>query len=298
MPTPSRGRICAAIASVSLVATACTHAAEPPPAQPSQAVEAQGVDSGAAALLPQNIKSKGTLTVAMDASYAPFEFFASDNTTITGLDVDLSSALAQTLGLKVEHVNAGFDTILPGLASGKYDTGQSAFSETPEREKTTDFVTYLKAGSGIAVAPGNPLGLKMDPTALCGRKVSAQKGSSQGIEQLPKISAECTAAGKEPVTIQLYPSQDQANLALTSGRADAVMADSISLAYQGKVNKQFELAPGEDYSPAPIGIALPKGSPLTPALKAAMAVLIADGTLAKITQNWGVPSQNTENLGG
>ena len=65
-------------------------------------------------------------------------------------------------GLEVEHVPATFDTILPGLASGKYDLGMSTFSVTEERRKVVDFVPYLQGGTGLAVAPGNPQGLSVD----------------------------------------------------------------------------------------------------------------------------------------
>ena len=60
--------------------------------------------------------------------------------------------------------------------------------------------------------------------SLCGHKLSAQKGSIQGMEQLPAIDKQCRSAGKDPVGIQLYPSQNDANLALTSGRVDAIAA--------------------------------------------------------------------------
>lgn len=59
----------------------------------------------------------------MDASYPPFEAFDADNKTIIGFDADLSDAIAAKLGVKAEHVNAGFDSILVGLAAGKYDIG-------------------------------------------------------------------------------------------------------------------------------------------------------------------------------
>lgn len=248
------------------------------------------VDKAAAALLPTDVKSKGVLTVAMDASYPPFQYFDNDNKTIIGFDVDLSNALAAKLGLKAEQVNAGFDTILPGLAAKKYDMGESAFSVTPERSKTVDFVNYLSNGSGIAVKPGNPGGLEMDPAKLCGHTIAAQKGSTQGIAQLPAISKTCSTAGDKPVTILLYPSQNDANLAVTSGRAEAVMADSIALSYQAKLsNEKFELAPGKDYESALMGIALPKKSSLVPALQAAMKSMYADGEFAKIVAKWGLP---------
>lgn len=288
-------RVTAVAVGLGLAATACTTAASTSAStdtstQRAATVTAASVDPAAAAL-PANVKGRGRLVFAMDASYAPFEYFATDNKTIIGFDVDLSNAIAQKLGLKARQVNAGFDTILPGLAAGKYDAGISAFSVSPDREKTVDFVVYLKDGSGLAVKAGNPLGLTMDPTSLCGHTVAAQKGTTQGLDQLPAISKQCTASGKPAVTIQLYPSQDEANLALTSGRADGVLADSVPLGYEAKLSQgQFQMAPGDDYDPAPIGVALPKGSPLKPSFDAALRALAADGTLAHIAQQWAVPA--------
>ncbi|MDQ6606729.1 MAG: transporter substrate-binding domain-containing protein, partial [Actinomycetota bacterium] len=86
--------------------------------------------------MPAAIKSKGTLTVAADASYAPNEFFASDGHTVIGMDADLTKALGALMGLKTSVVNVTFDSIIPGLASNKYDIGASSFTDTKVREKT------------------------------------------------------------------------------------------------------------------------------------------------------------------
>ncbi len=249
------------------------------------------VDSAAAAMVPADIKAKGTITFVHDASYPPFEAFAADNKTIVGFDVDLANALAASLGLKADHVNAGFDTILAGISSKKYDVGMSAFSITPARAKTVDFVTYLDGGTGIAVKAGNPLKLTMDPAALCGHKIAAENGSIQGLDLLPAMSAHCVKDGKSAIASQMYPTQSAANLALTSGRADAVIADSVSLSVQAKAsNGQFEVAPGPDYEPAPTGLALRKGSPLAEPLSVAMKALVADGTVNKLMEKWDIPA--------
>ena len=286
-------RIAATVCGLGLAA-GCTNASSTSgssaPTGSADPTAISSVDEAAVALLPAGVKDKGVLTVAMDASYPPFQSFDTDNTTIIGFDVDLSNALAAKLGLDAKQVNAGFDTILPGLAAQKYDMGESAFSVTPERAKTVDFVNYLSNGSGIAVKAGNPLGLEMDPTQLCGRPIAAQKGSTQGIEQLPQISDECVSAGQAPVDILLFPSQNDANLAVTSGRADAVMADSIALSTLAEQSDgQFELAPGKDYDSALMGIALPKDSELTAALQAAVDAVYADGQFAEIVAKWGLP---------
>lgn len=289
-------RVAATLVGLGLATTACTNAStngESSNAGPSSAATANAtveVDADAAALVPEEIKQAGKITVASDASYAPFEYFDDDNKTIIGFDSDVGDAIAATLGLKASHVNAGFDTILPGLAAGKYKAGMSAFSVTPERSKVVDFVPYLKSGSGLAVAKGNPLDLEMKPESLCGHRIAAQKGSTQAIEQLPDISKSCEKAGKPAVAIRLFPSQNEANLGLTGGRVDGVMADSVPLAYQGQqTGGKFELAPGEDYEPVALGIALPKGSKLGPAMQEALDVLIKDGSYAKILNKWKMP---------
>ena len=84
--------------------------------------------------------------MAADATYPPDEFIASDGKTVIGMDADLAKAIAELMGLKATVQNATFDSIIPGLAAGKYDLGMSSFTDTKEREKTVDFVTYLTAG--------------------------------------------------------------------------------------------------------------------------------------------------------
>src|SRR5947209_3984041 len=107
--------------------------------------------------VPAAIKSKGTLSVAADASYAPNEFIGPNGHTVVGMDADLANALAQVMGLKASVVNTSFDSIIPGLAAKKYDLGMSSFTDTKEREKTVDFVTYYEAGSSFfEKAKGGP----------------------------------------------------------------------------------------------------------------------------------------------
>src|SRR5260370_17972195 len=83
-------------------------------------------------------------------------------------------ALGQVLGLKVSMVNATFDTIIPGLASGKYDLGMSSFTDTKVREKTVDFVDYYEAGTSFFVkSSGGPTIPSL--SELCGHKLSVEK---------------------------------------------------------------------------------------------------------------------------
>jgi polar amino acid transport system substrate-binding protein len=247
-----------------------------------------GADSKVAALVPAAIKSKGTLTVAADASYAPNEFIGSDGKTVEGMDADLAKALAGVMGLKAKVVNQTFDSIIPGLASNKYDLGMSSFTDTKEREKTVDFVTYFSAGTSFyAKAQGAP---SLNGLAdLCGLKVAVEKGTTQADDSNAQ-SKKCTAAGKKPVTVSVFPDQNGANLAISSGRAQIGMADSPVADYQvKKSNGQFKLL-GTPYGTAPYGIAMNKKSGLAKPVLAGMKALIANGKYKAILTHWGIQS--------
>lgn len=239
-----------------------------------------------AAQVPPAVKSKGTLTVAADASYAPNEFIAPDGHTVIGMDADLMQALGALMGLKVKIVNATFAGIIPGLAAGKYDIGASSFTDTKEREKTVDFVDYFTAGiSFYAKASAHPAVTAV--ADLCGKTVAVEKGTTEQ-EESEAQSKKCAKEGKKAVTVLSYGDQNGANLAVSSGRAELGMADSPVAAYAVKQSGgQFKLI-GQTYGTAPYGLAIPKHTGLTAPVLAALKALIHDGTYTRILTKWGI----------
>jgi polar amino acid transport system substrate-binding protein len=246
---------------------------------PVAAIEAQ---------VPAAIKSKGTLTVATEAEYAPNEFLAPDGKTIIGMDPDLVTALGEVMGLKVKFVNADFEAIIPGLAAGRYDLGASSFTDTKERQKTVDFVTYYTAGiSFYTKSSANP-GVE-EIKDLCGKTVAVEKGTVEQ-EEAEKQGKECTKEGGKSVTVLSFPGQNAVNLAVASGRAELGMADSPVVDYQVKQSGgQFKLT-GKSYEFAPYGLAIPKTSGLAQPTLAALKELIANGKYKAILEKWGIQS--------
>jgi polar amino acid transport system substrate-binding protein len=169
----------------------------------------------------------------------------------------------------------------------------SSFTDTKEREKTVDFVTYFSAGTSFyEKAQGGP---KINGLAdLCGHKVAVEKGTTQADDSTAQ-GKKCTAAGKPGVKVLVFPDQNGANLALSSGRADVGMADSPVAAYQVKqANGQFKLV-GKDYGTAPYGIAITKGTGMDKPVLDALKKLMADGTYTKILDKWGIQEGAIQN---
>jgi polar amino acid transport system substrate-binding protein len=241
-----------------------------------------------AAQVPAAIKSKGTLTVATEAQYAPNEFLASDGHTIIGMDADMVKALGEVMGLKVQLVNANFEAIIPGLKAGRYDLGASSFTDTKEREKVVNFVDYYSAGISFYAKSSTSPGVN-ELADLCGKTAAVEKGTVEQ-EEAENQSKACTKEGKKAVTVLSFPGQNAVNLAVSSGRAELGMADSPVVAYQIKVNNGLFKLIGKSYAFAPYGLAIPKTTGMTQPIFAALKELIANGTYLKILEKWGIQS--------
>ena len=244
-----------------------------------------GANAAVAKLVPASLKSKGTLTVAADASYAPDEFIGSDGHTVVGMDADLAKALAAEMGLKANVVNATFATIIPGLAAGRYDMGASSFSDTLAREKTVDFVDYAHVGESFYTKSngGASIGSIAD---ICGKTVSVESGTTEQADAKTQ-SAKCTKAGKPAVNVLVFNTQTEANLAVSSGRAQLGFADTPVADYQVKQSGgEFKIV-GTPYATGPYGLAIPKNG-LDKAVLAALQDLVKNGTYSSILAKWGL----------
>ena len=273
-------------AIVGLALSACgSSSLSTPTTSASTPSASQSVDAALAAKLPAKVKSAGKIVVGTDATYAPNEFLNADGKTVEGMDVDLFNAVAQKLGVKVVYQPAGFDTIIAGVDSGKYDIGVSSFTINNARKTQVNMVSYFNAGTQWATPPGNPK--KVNPASPCGLNVAVQKGTVQEqVDMPPKVKA-CAAAGK-PVNLQIYAGQDEATAAVVTGKADAMLADSPVVAYAIKQSAGKLAATGAIYSAAPYGYVLPKAdTAFAQAIADALKSLDTSGAYKKILTTWG-----------
>ncbi len=250
----------------------------------SIAVTAPKVDS-IAATVPADIRDSGRLVVGVNLPYPPNEFKDSEG-KIVGFDVDLMDAVAGTLGLTAEYRESDFAKIIPAIDGGTFNVGMSSFTDTREREKQVDFVTYFSAGSLWAQRPGEAI----DPSDACGLKVAVQATTIQETEELPAKSKACVDAGQPEIQIVKFDGQDAATNAVVLGQVDAMSADSPVTAYAIKQSDGKLEGAGEIFDSAPYGWPVKKGSPLAQSLLEALEHLISTGDYKTIASNWGVES--------
>lgn len=64
-----------------------------------------------------------------------------------GPAVDVIDRIAAELGVSVEYVDSGWDVLIAGLQSDKFDLTVAPMFATPQRMEVIDFVTYTEAGT-------------------------------------------------------------------------------------------------------------------------------------------------------
>lgn len=287
-----------ALAALAIIVSAgCAAPEDDTPAaggdEPTAEVGTVEKDAAIADMLPADIKSSGVVRVASGVSFPPMEFFDTDNTTVLGFDADLGKALGEVLGVEFQFHNTNFDGIIGGLSAGRYDLSLTSMIDKAERQEQVDFIDYLNSGVTFMVANGNPEGLT-EQLDLCGRTVAVEK-SATGDIVADDISADCVAAGKEEIKELPLPEQVATLQALSTGRADAVLALDLTLAYNVKQQPDDFEIPSEPFGLLPVGIPVPKDNPeLRDAVAAALVKVQESGTYDELLAKWNLTAQALE----
>lgn len=262
-------------------------AAEPSvPAESSVHVNA---DPALKSLLPADILKRGYIVAGTNPNTPPTTFYKEDNKTLAGREIDIMNAVGERLGIAVQwRDTGGFDNIIPGLKTGRYDVALSNINATPARLKQIDFVGYYSA-SLLGIISRKDAGVTPFKSLndVCGKEVGAGSGTTQ-VTRLEEASKACETAGKPPIRVAIFPDRPAGVQAVVSGRVPFFLGPYEGLLWQTKVIKPLTMTGEITVSDAPVSVAFPKASPLEPAVQAALNSLIKDGSYRKILDNWGI----------
>ncbi|MFG3689827.1 ABC transporter substrate-binding protein [Micromonospora sp. NPDC047740] len=253
-----------------------------------------GADPGAqtaeaAVKPPAELVTDGALTYGVAASFPPFEFKGPDGEP-TGFDIEMMDALAGYMALKATPLDIDFDGLIPALGGKRVDIINSAMYIKPEREQKVDFVPYMVIGETIMVPKGNPKGIARVPEDLSAKTVAVTRGAI-GETYMTGFNKQLKAAGKPEMKILALPNNQDALLAVQSGRADAFDTSTPGAAYTASQNDKVEVAATFDVG-TKIGIAVRKGDTATAAsIEQALDKFVANGDYAKLLAKYHLPPE-------
>ncbi len=222
----------AALCAISLAAcsggSAETTAADTTAAEAADTTAAEAEDTTAAedaaeaeteAEAEENTEG-GTLIMATNAEFPPYEYHDSsqtgpDGTDIVGIDAEIAGAIAEKLGKELVIEDIAFDSLIPELQSGKADLVAAGMTVTEDRLVNVDFSdTYATAVQSIIVTSDSEIA---GPDDLAGKKIGVQQGTTGDLYATDDFGDE---------NIDRYPKGVDAVQALIQGKVDAVIIDN------------------------------------------------------------------------
>jgi polar amino acid transport system substrate-binding protein len=235
---------------------------------------------------------KGSFKYCSDPTFPPMESKTAAGTPV-GFDIDMAKAIGRLWKVKANFVETAFPGLLPALDSKRCNMVISGIFITPDRLKQFPAVSYMKTHRALVVQAGNPKRIK-GPNDLAGKNVAVQAGTKYE-EYLKSLNDEFKSSGKAQMNLQSYPGDTDAVGQLLVGRADAVLTQDTSGAFQrkahpGKIAIAY-LFPESDA----FGIYYrPADKKLGTGLRAAIKQLKKNGTLKRIATKYQIPTSDVK----
>ena len=211
-----------------------------------------------------------TIRMGTEGAYAPYNFI-NDAGEVDGFEREVGDELCKRAELKCEWVTNDWDSIIPNLTSGNYDTIIAGMSITAERDEVIDFTQdYFPPSASVYVALSADVDVE-------GGVIAAQTSTIQ--------SGYIADSG---ATLLEFATYDETIAAVRSGEADAVFADKDPL------NATVEESGGELVFTGPsvqlgggVGMGLRESDgELKAKFDAAITSMKADGSLNAAIKKW------------
>jgi polar amino acid transport system substrate-binding protein len=211
-----------------------------------------------------------TVRMGTEGAYPPYNFI-NDAGEVDGFERELGDELCSRAGLTCEWVVNAWDSIIPNLQSGNYDTIIAGMSITDERKEVIAFTQNYIPPLPSAYAAGSP------DVDVATAVVAAQSGTIQ--------AGHVAASG---ATLLEFSTPDETVAAVRNGEADAVFADKDFLAPLVAESGGALVFVGEDVAlGGGVGMGLRQSdTELLGKFDAAITAMKADGTLNTLLTKW------------
>ncbi len=225
----------------------------------------------------EQIRARGELVIATDATYPPFEFI--DRGVLQGFDVDLGNALGKELGVRVRWIPMEWAGVFAALSTRKCDLVMSGVTITEERKKGNAFTRpYFLSGQVIVRRKGDS---SINGARDLRGKIVAVQHDTTG-----QYAAEKQGLSKDE--LHRFDTLQDALLDVRNKKAAAAVADLPALQYNiRRSSTELELVPGGIIAEENVGIvARPGDLDLVHALNTALDTVLVDGRYARMYRHW------------
>ena len=224
--------------------------------------------------------ASGKLTMATEATFPPYEYY--DGDAIVGIDVEVAQAIAAKLGMELEVTDIAFDSIIPGIQTGKYDMGMAGMTVTDERKEQVNFSDSYATGVQVVIVKDDSAIASVDDLFADGANTVV--GTQAGTTGFIYATSDIEDAGLG--TVKSFGKTTDAVEALKNGQVDCVILDNEPAKALVAANEGLHILDTE-YAVEDYAIAIAKeNTDLLDKINTALAELKDDGTLQSIVDKY------------
>ena len=185
--------------------------------------------SASDATVPSGVED-GVLTIAMECAYAPYNWTQSDDSNgavpisnvpgsyANGYDVMIGKKIAEANGWELEVIQSDWDSLVPGIQTGKFDAVIAGQSMTAERSEQVDFAgPYFYATIVCVTKADSKFANAASIADLKGGSCTAQIATIWYDQCLPQIAGANVQPAAETAPAML--------MALETGMVDFICTD-------------------------------------------------------------------------
>ncbi len=220
---------------------------------------------------------KEKLVMATNAEFPPYEYV--EDGKIVGIDAEIAALIADKLGMELEIVDVAFDSIIPGVQSGKYDMGMAGLTVNDERLEKVNFSSSYATGiQAVIVKDGSDIKSIDD---LEGKKIGVQTSTTGDIYATGDY-------GEDAIT--RYDNGAVAVQALLADKVDCVIIDNEPAKSYVAANDGLKVLDTE-YTVEDYAICFAKeNTELKDKVDGALKELIADGSVKEVIEKY-IPAE-------
>ena len=251
-------------------------------ASPSGSASSAGSDAASSGEAGFTTAVDGVLSMATEATFPPYEYY--DGDAIVGIDVEIAQAIADKLGLELQVTDIAFDSIIPGVQSGKYDLGLAGMTVTDERLEQVNFSDSYATGVQVVIVKEGGKVTSVDDLFADG--ASNVIGTQTGTTGFLYATWDIQDAGLGEV--KSFAKTTDAVEALKNGQVDCVILDNEPAKALVAANEGAGLSILDtEYAVEDYAAAISKdNTALLEAINGALKELIADGTVQSILDKY------------
>ncbi|MBN2066817.1 MAG: basic amino acid ABC transporter substrate-binding protein [Candidatus Thermoplasmatota archaeon] len=203
-------------------------------------------------------EDENVIIVGTSADFPPFEYM--EGGEIIGFDIEMVTAVLESLNYTVEVQDIAFDGLIGSLQSGKIDIIAAAMSIDPERELEVDFtIPYFEADLSVLIMANSNIVLNDSNylDELANLTIGAQTGTTGAMWVVNNL-INITNATMQEEQFKRYETYTEAVLDLENGNLDAVVIDKPvgeAFAEDEDMEIAYTIVSGEQY-----GLAVKEGN--------------------------------------